>query len=127
MVKHCIGPGSLVTPHLSPGEGSRLEGPNIICRHLDPDAGNSFIVELGGRCVENHFLANPALPVSTMQQSKGGNHQNTGLNHPVGLTFDSTGNLDVLNGTGRIQEFTPGGVVSFFTDTAMIVSKPAAT
>jgi hypothetical protein len=40
----------------------------------------------------------------------------SGLNHPVGLAFDSAGNLFVGadEGSGNIYEFTPGGVQSTF-------------
>ncbi len=38
----------------------------------------------------------------------------TGTNEPVGLAFDSVGNLFAVSNSGTIQKFTTGGVGSVF-------------
>jgi len=45
---------------------------------------------------------------------------NAGLNSPIGLAFDSTGNLYAANyAANTIEKFTPGGVGSVFANTGL--------
>ena len=44
----------------------------------------------------------------------------TGLNNPIGLAFDGSGNLYAANAnSGTIERFTPGGAASVFANTGL--------
>src|SRR5205823_5893320 len=44
----------------------------------------------------------------------------SGLNAPLGIAFDSAGNLYAANySSNAIEKFTPGGVASFFANTGL--------